>query len=238
VIVDFAASVPKDPDADEWNEDRFLFALDGSLAVLCDGASESFDSQSWARILCLRACAGGGVTAASMCAAISEYGALHDPSTMQWAQAAAFERGSFATLATVRQVQTETRGLEIGAIGDSVVLICEERQVIGRWCLQKAEDFDDRPTLLSTIPDHNAFVSEEDFEDRHTRIWPLAHNTVVLMLTDAIGRWAYRSLEVDDGAWRFLLDVTDEETFRRFVLDERSNHGLKFDDTTLIRLRF
>jgi hypothetical protein len=49
--VEFAASVAKEADAEELNEDCCLFSLDGSVAALSDGASESFDSRTWAAIL-------------------------------------------------------------------------------------------------------------------------------------------------------------------------------------------
>jgi hypothetical protein len=44
-------SLPKDADFPKANEDWFKASSDGQLAVLCDGASESFDSKLWAECL-------------------------------------------------------------------------------------------------------------------------------------------------------------------------------------------
>lgn len=47
----FSESIPKESILTSYNEDAFKFSSLNQTFSLCDGASESFDSKSWANIL-------------------------------------------------------------------------------------------------------------------------------------------------------------------------------------------
>ena len=47
----FSGQVPKDPLYPEAIEDSYEFLISDGRIALCDGASESFDSKTWARIV-------------------------------------------------------------------------------------------------------------------------------------------------------------------------------------------
>ena len=51
VHLDFAESVAKDPERPDLNEDAHSQSLNGNIFSLSDGASESYDSKSWAHLL-------------------------------------------------------------------------------------------------------------------------------------------------------------------------------------------
>jgi hypothetical protein len=237
MFVDFAASVAKDSDAEYLNEDSYLFSLDGRVASLSDGASESFDSKSWATILCSMSCAGLGVSPESISQAVKEYATIYDPSTLSWSKYMAFERGNFATLLSC-EYNKERSEVEVVAVGDSVVIICENNEVTRRFPLDDPEQFNERPELLSTRNDLNGFLSDPFFNTKHVLVSPVNSQTAVLLMTDAIGHWCYKAIAEGREEWRLLLSIDSVLEFNEFVLESRKDKLMKIDDTTLVRLRF
>ena len=235
--VDFAATVAKDRDAEDLGEDRFLFSLDGTIAALSDGASESFDSRSWAEILCKLSCSGNAISPESISDATIEYAALYDPAQLSWSKFAAYEKGSFATLLSVRHDRQRAQ-VEICAVGDTVVLLCEGQDVTLRFRLTEAGQFAAHPQLLCTRDDLNAFVRDPFLKTKHVVVEPVTSETVALLLTDAIGQWCYEAMEQGRDDWVVLLSIDSESAFQNFVLNARANRSMKIDDTTLIRLTF
>jgi len=94
-----AFSVPKRED--QHNEDSFQRSAKGVYA-LSDGASVSFDSASWARILVRRYTRDPEFTREWLSAAIAEFRKLYDRDSLPWMQQASFDKGSFASLLGVR----------------------------------------------------------------------------------------------------------------------------------------
>ena len=94
-----AFSVPKREDQN--NEDSFRRSAKGVYA-LSDGASVSFDSASWARILVRRYTRDPEFTREWLSAAIAEFRKLYDRDSLPWMQQASFDKGSFASLLGVR----------------------------------------------------------------------------------------------------------------------------------------
>lgn len=237
MFVDFAATVAKEIDAEHLNEDSYLFSLDGRVASLSDGASESFDSKSWAAILCGMSCAGLGVSPESIFQAVNTYDVQYDPSQLSWSKASAFERGSFATLLSC-EYNNERSEVEIIAVGDSVVVVCEGEAVSKCFPLTAPEQFEMRPELLSTRNDLNDFISDPLFNTKHVMVSAVSSHTTVLLMTDAIGHWFYKAISEGREEWRLLLSIDSEFDFAEFVEESRKNKTMKLDDTTLIRLRF
>jgi hypothetical protein len=235
--VEFAASVAKDANTDGLNEDCYLFSLDRSIAAVSDGASESFDSRSWAAILCELSCSGEGVTSDTISQAARQYGSLYDPQLLSWSKAAAYERGSFATLLSLRHNRLRSE-VEVLGIGDTVLLLWDGKTVVRRFPLTRAEHFDARPQLLSTRAELNTFLHDPFFNTSHVMVDAVTPITVALVLTDALGSWCYKALDEGRDDWLFLLSVDTEDAFREFVWKARGEKRLKVDDTTLMRLSF
>lgn len=235
--VDFAASVSKDPDPGACNEDVFRFSADRTIAAVSDGASESFDSRSWADILCNLSCSGEGVSPQSVFQAIQRYNALYDPAELSWSKAAALERGSFATLLSIRHNGSRCE-IEAVGVGDTVFLLVEGQDVVRRFPLTLAREFEQRPQLLSTKNGLNSFLEDPLFNTAHTLVVAVTSKTIALVLTDAIGSWCYKALEEGRDDWRLLLSIESEDEFRDFVCKERTEKRMKPDDTTLLRLSF
>src|SRR6266576_5388788 len=150
-----AFSVPKGED--QRNEDSFHRSAKGVYA-LSDGASVSFDSASWARILVRRYARNPEFTREWLSAAIAEFRKLYDRENLPWMQQASYDRGSFASLLGVRVVD-EGRLIQILAIGDSLAVLCDGDCIKATFPFSAASAFTRSPQLLCTNPVGNAFLN-------------------------------------------------------------------------------
>ncbi len=147
------------PKADgQINEDAWQFSHKG-IGALSDGASISFDSASWARILVRHYARDPCFDGAWLAAASQEFAALHDRESLSWVQQGAFDRGSFASLLGLRRDEAR---IEVLAIGDSIAVLCDADRVVATFPYESPEQFDQRPLLLSTNPAQNVFLAEHD----------------------------------------------------------------------------
>jgi len=233
--INFHASVPKSLSEQEANEDVASFDLGRGVFALADGASESFDSKTWARRLVTRFVEQPAVNAEWVNAARLSYDTDWDFDAMSWSQQAAFDRGSFATLLGV-EWREHSRALEVFAVGDSLAVHLD---ALGEWKshpYQRAEQFDERPRLLSTKADANAFVGSGTFYSESCVVWHLTEESLVLLMTDALGQWLMTQPDSFDARVQLLLSANNESAFTEFVLEQRRLGAMRIDDTTLVVL--
>ncbi|MCS6471792.1 MULTISPECIES: hypothetical protein [Burkholderiaceae] len=237
---EFAGSVPKEPGSPEANEDALAIPDGSNRFALSDGASDSFNSRLWAKLLANRFVDDPGISPAWVDLALADYEAAHDFSSMSWSKQAAFERGSFATLLGGEYL-AEHHAVELLAVGDSVALLINEDQLVSAWPFDDPERFQERPSLLSTIQRHNGFLDASDFWTRHGTTLHLGKLTAprLLCMTDALGEWALRSSTRDNGdGLRELASLRSAEQLAELVLRERATKRMRVDDSTLLVLSF
>jgi hypothetical protein len=234
----FSGTVPKEPAYPDAAEDNYDTDNARVLAV-SDGASESFDSRTWARLLVSRYVASQEVNLEWLEAAVNQYEAEYATAPLTWSQQAAFERGSFATLLGVVH-DPENGALEVLAIGDTVAVLLESSDFQASFLVERAAQLDQRPELLSTLSRHNQFVSEVRFFGQHSKVWSLTdrRTPALLCMTDTLAAWALRAHENQEPKWTALLEIESQEQMERLVLEERQSGRLKVDDCTLIRVIF
>lgn len=232
----FFGSCRKDPLGSDANEDRWDFSESTGVLALCDGASESFSSSEWAQILAEKFVREPDLTPVWLSNAIAEYVLRYDYASMSWSRQASYERGSFSTLLGVRH-NVVHKTAEILAVGDSIAILADGGKIVSAWPFSDPERFKDRPTLLATLPEHNAFVSEETFwNDRGTHFdLSSLQNPLLVCVTDALGDWLLRS---GDEALCRLLSVGSEDDLTGLVVGERSAGRMRTDDSTLIVVSF
>jgi len=149
-----AFSIPKAES--RQNEDSFCRSAKGVYA-LSDGASVSFDSASWSRILVRRYIRDPELTREWLSAAMAEFRKLYDRDNLPWMQQASFDRGSFASLLGVRVVD-DGRLIQVLAIGDSLAVLCDGDCIKATFPLSAASEFTRSPQLLCTNPAENVFL--------------------------------------------------------------------------------
>jgi hypothetical protein len=233
----FFGSVSKHPGDADRNEDAFKWSPERSALALSDGATESFDSRLWARILVRLFVLKPKLSVARVNMAIAAFTRRHDPKSMSWSRQAAFDRGSFATLLGV-SVSPERDQARVLAIGDTIALLLDGTRPMASFPYTDPDDFARRPTLLSTQREHNSFLDRPDQLEASSTVWrldALAQPRIVCM-TDAIAEWFLRRAQADACAGEILLGISDTTELETLVVGEREAGRMQVDDSTLLIL--
>lgn len=227
--VDLVASVAKDLQRQELNEDAY--AVGQTCVALADGASESYDSQTWARLLTQAYTLDQRVSVQWVAARVRTYLDSTDFASLSWSRQAAFERGSFATLLGL---ELAPNGVEVDvlAIGDSLAVHVRDGVMVESFPFKLAEEFDARPQLMSTISTANAFVGTPDFFTKNSATWQVQTGDQILLVTDAIGHWILARKE----ALADLHTITSVAEFEQLVVARRQDHSMRLDDSTIMRI--
>jgi hypothetical protein len=226
-----AFSVPKL--RGQRNEDAWQWSHKG-VGALSDGASVSFDSASWARILVRHFARSPRVDATWIASALAEFATLHERESLPWMQQAAFDRGSFASLLGLQRC--DKGQVKILAIGDSIAVLCDADRVVATFPYELPEQFDERPRLLSTNPAENAFLADCDLAADFGVQWDLGalDRPALLCVTDALGHWIIAHRDEEPSPIAALRTIASRRDFARFVAAEREAGRLRRDDTTLL----
>jgi hypothetical protein len=233
--ITFNASVPKSLSEQDSNEDATSFDLERGVFAISDGASESFDSRAWARLLVSRFIEQPAVNPEWVNAARLSYEVGWHFDALSWSQQAAFDRGSFATLLGA-EWHEHNGALEVFAVGDSLAV---HVRASGTWeshPYRRAEQFDERPRLLSTKAAANAFVRSGTFYTESCAAWHPTEGSLVLLMTDALGQWLLTEPASFEARSQLLLSANNESAFAEFVLEQRRLGAMRIDDTTLMVL--
>lgn len=235
----FAGQVPKDSSFPDANEDAFRLETDIGRVAVSDGASESFDSKTWAHLLTERFVRHPEPHASWLTDAVADYLAQFDLAQMSWSKQAAFDRGSFATLLGIQEFPDEGT-VEVLSVGDSLAVLLDGVDFVDSFPYERAEEFQQRPELFCTKSDLNAIFSPPDFFFRHRKKWCIRCITapIVLCMTDALGEWALRHVHEGEPVWKMLAGIEDVPSLEALVLGERRTKSMRIDDTTLVRLSF
>src|SRR5215831_6107800 len=146
----FRASVPKYAQDSGFIEDAIGARPLRGIYAVSDGASESFDSATWARLLVRRFVDAPDVNHGWLDKTVACYNRQFDRETMSWSAQAAFDRGSFATLTGVVLRSGGTLATILG-VGDSIALLADGHTLVKSFPYDRPEQFKQRPILLSTV---------------------------------------------------------------------------------------
>ena len=229
--VELVASVAKDPQRQDLNEDAYAYSVGQCCIALADGASESYDSQAWAQLLAQTYLRNQRVSVQWIEEQVQTYVESIDPASLSWSRQAAYERGSFSTLLGLELAQNG-RDAEVLAIGDSLAIHVRDGVRMASFPFKSAEEFDARPQLLSTLSSANAFVGDSKFFTDNSATWEVSPGDYILLVTDAVGHWVLSHSE----ALTSLQDVTSPDEFLQLVLDRRRDHSMRLDDSTILRI--
>jgi hypothetical protein len=226
-----AFSVPKA--RGQRNEDAWQSSRKG-VSALSDGASVSFDSASWARILVRHYARCPSLDPAWLASALAEFAKLHERESMPWMQQAAFDRGSFASLLGLRRCGGER--VKVLAIGDSIAVLCDADRVVATFPYQTPEQFDQRPWLLSTNPAENAFLADCDVATELSVEWDVGAlgRPALICATDALGHWIIAHRDEEPSPIATLRAIGSRRDFARLVAAEREAGRMRRDDTTVL----
>lgn len=235
----FSGQVPKEPAFPDDMEDMVVIAADDCKVVISDGASESFDSRTWARLLASSFIERFDLNTHWLDSVIAEYVVCFDFAALSWSKQAAFARGSFATLLAVRDANDDDT-VTVISVGDSLAVFLDGDQLLESFRYTHVEDFQQHPALLCSNTLSNTFLSSAEELNRLQTTWCLKgrSNPVILCMTDALGEWALRHHQDGNPKWETLAKIRDVTELEGLVLQERATKNLRVDDVTLVTLAF
>lgn len=227
----FHGKVPKDSEA--FNEDAY--SLSSELVAVSDGATNSYNSKAWAKLIVNRFIRNPKVNTEWVNSIIDKFNSLNNNANMSWSQLAAFEKGSFASLLGVEH-HFEDKTVNVLAIGDSFAILLDGTKFIDSFPYSSSEEFNQRPELLSTISDHNKFIDSDTFHSTHSKSWSISNYSrpLLLCMTDALGQWAMSKLEDNSPEWEQLCNIESLEQLQKLVTQERLSKKMKLDDVTFV----
>lgn len=233
---DLVVSIPKDPEREDLNEDAFDVSENSQIIALSDGASESYDSKTWARMLVHNFVNCPRFSSDWVKTVQESYVSGVDFENLSWSKQMAFERGSFATLISVNCAPL-SNSVEIFSIGDSLAVLVRDGRYEKSYPFDNPEQFDARPELLSTLSHLNKFTDDGEYLSvEHNQRWETQHGDYILLLTDAVGQWFLREINHEPSSIDILLQIDTDENFEDLVVAMRSERRMKLDDSTMIRL--
>jgi len=239
VKVVFKGQVPKDLSFPDSIEDAMAFSIDSDRIAISDGASESFDSRTWAQLIVQNYITDPSINSSWLSAAAGKFAENFDVDALSWSKAAAFERGSFATLLGLEYFQAHC-DLEVISVGDCMAVLLDGVDLVQTFPYQSSEQFQQRPVLFCSNITNNNFIQDSNFYTNHQITWNLKNlrSPKILCMTDALGEWALRNAAEGTPKWELLLEISTNETLCDLVISERNNRGMKVDDVTLVSISF
>ncbi len=249
---------PKAGNSEAEYEDAFSVAP--SVIAIADGATESSFAGLWARALVSGATSGtmperdDADHVAAWTNPLQEAWRSQVPwDRLPWYAEEKTRQGAFATLlvltlsspplckekvsdvtseASVKpEEETAWRAM---AIGDSCLFqVCGE-DLVASFPLERADQFDSRPILLSANPANNGAV----WSRIHTCTGRMGSGDVLFLMTDALAKWFLAEYESGNKPWQELLCLTTQEEFLAKITSLRENHAMRNDDVTLVTLQY
>ena len=221
---------PKSGNTANEYEDAYAVKPEALRFAVADGASETSFARQWAELL-VEGFVQGAPSAAELREFVSPLQALWAEGQKGKATAWYSERkaadGAFSSLLGVTIEGDRWRAL---AIGDSCLFVVRSGKVLRAFPLERAEQFSNRPSLLSSISRANAGV----WSEVATVEGELQASDRLLLMTDALAQWFLVEAEMGRRPWAALAKVTTPEQFAAYIDCLRAGGALRNDDVTLV----
>lgn len=232
----FCASVAKNS-AQASNEDAFAYSEDNQVFAVSDGASVSFDSASWAKILVSSFVEDPVLSREWATRAISRFTAHYERDTLAWNQQAAFDRGSFATLLGVHIKDDDGKAF-VTAVGDSIAILVDNDRIVSSFPLESVDEFGLTPVLLSTSTDNNGFLFDGLGEKPLFLSWHTAECAApeIICMTDAVAAWFLSGGTQQESPLITIRKLRDASDLTSLVHQEVTAGRMRRDDVTVVRL--
>ncbi len=225
-------------------EDAIGINLGARRFAVADGATEGFDSRTWARWLA-RVWVKSTGTAASVedfsnfIATLGKsFHARWNHRALPWYAEEKASKGSFAAFAGIHFV-AETRAARLSwkamAIGDCCVIHLRRNTICDAFPVDNPEDFNSSPTLIPSLqsaqkPAMSSAVLREGIVET---------GDVFLLCSDAVAAW-YLALSRENNntvnVLQCLLELNRRDTLIQLFNDARLAQTIRNDDIAIVRI--
>lgn len=228
-------TVSKSGNSDSQNEDAAAIGVKQRRFAIADGASESWQSGPWARVI-----AAGFVQTPPDPQNFPEWvatvrGRAPRTESTSWYAEEKAALGSFATLLGLAFEETKDGGIRWRgiAIGDSCLFQLRNTKLITQFPVESVHDFSNRPKLLgsaagSSLPEPDWFAGRAELQD------------VFYLLTDALAEWFLLSRNANARPEIELDRVTESSQphaeYANWIQSLRERKAIRNDDCTALRI--
>lgn len=232
-------------------EDAYAVDPNGRRVAISDGASDSFESRSWAQLLSdAFVQAPPELTPEAFSTWLKglarAWNASIDWSELAWyAEQKAREVGGLATFLGLC-IDEETNGSQNGsnkkwraiAVGDACMIQVRGNKVLEKFPVSDAESFGDTPALVSTILHHQEQLVEAGLSIKKGSC---EIGDLFILATDALAEWLYRVISYEGEerhlpTWDQIVKLISFD-FSTLVCLLRATGALHNDDSTLVLVR-
>lgn len=116
------------------------------------------------------------------------------------------------------------------AIGDSNLFLIRSDALVKSFPIERSEQFDSRPLLLSSNPSKNRPV----WQRVQMTEGDCGNGDVMLLMTDALAAWFLKRHEAGEKPWKALGELRSDQDFSEFIEQQRTNTSMRNDDVTLV----
>lgn len=223
---------PKAGNSAQEYEDAYAVEPSALRYAVADGASETSFAKQWAELLVEKfiheppAPAGLREWVEPMQAT---WAGANKPKATAWYAEEKARDGAFSSLLGVALFPDRWRAL---AIGDSCLFVVRAGKMTSAFPLSRAEEFSNRPVLLSSV----ARANQRVWDEVRLSEGELKPSDQLLLMTDALAQWFLVEAEMGRRPWSALAKAGTQEAFTALVDVLRSGGAMRNDDTTLVRI--
>ncbi|GIK37980.1 MAG: hypothetical protein BroJett011_18130 [Chloroflexota bacterium] len=158
----------------------------------------------------------------------------------------ALEKVQYGAFAALLGLSLTTNGTEsftghwtAFAAGDSCLFHVRHPELLVCFPIERADQFNNHPVLLSTNPLKNQLLSEVADKLEWRGQWQVGDQ--FLLMTDALAQWFMVQVEQGEQPWLTLKEVASHSqllsgAFNTWITDLRTSKNIRNDDVTLLMI--
>ncbi len=241
-----AFQLAKDPEHPGENQDAYAFDPERGIAAVADGVASAIFSGAWAETLVEATVRqppepdDADRFSEWLADCRRQWGERIDTTGLAWFQKAKLPTGAFSTLLWTQLLPLEPDHvgsfggfrLLARAIGDSCLFHVRHGELLRRFPLATAAEFENNPLALGSVDLGRDALMQ--FAALEVTCYPDDH---LLLATDAVAEWLYRRVEADEPPdWATLWETGQPEWVDE-INTMRTAREMRYDDATLLALR-
>jgi hypothetical protein len=232
---------------DAYIPDKGIYEGREFCASVADGASEGYLSGEWAKILVKAYCDNHSrsfndildLACVNWKSWLENYleKRQQENRPIEWYEEPGLVTGSFSTflgLTIETNIISGSKEWHAMALGDSCLFQVRSDELIFKFPIEKSEDFNSWPHLVSTNPTRNH--NYLDFMKSEKGEWQEGDS--FFLMTDALSEWFIKQIELGYQPWLNLrnFDADTDILRNRWIDSLRKTNEIRNDDVTLIRI--
>jgi serine/threonine protein phosphatase PrpC len=249
VIRRFSDRTHKEMETISGCQDNFSYNEANNCFAIADGATQSFYSSIWSKLLVDYFCENPQIDKNNWQEWLeliqqkwleevrAELEKAKSGNNFAWIEIYnGLERSKSAT-STFIGLQFIENQAKISIVGDSCLFIFQGNQLIQTYLLKKSTNFNDRPGYFGSRSKNNDDY-EPEFLDIELKYKQHSDKLYFVLATDALAEYIFKYTEQQRDILTTLLTINSEQEFENFVKSARHNGTIKMknDDVTLMIL--